>query len=106
MRATACNPVGDMDKSDIAKEALNPRSACFCGSSFGNDPAFRALRRNAIGAGIAAMGGSLVFGGGGLGLMGDVGSARAMAGGAGIQGIMPGLPAGDGTAGVAPGEST
>src|SRR6185312_5191683 len=59
----------------------------FCGSSFGNDPTFREAAE-AIGTGIATMGYSLVFGGGGLGLMGDVAKA-ALAGGAEIQGIMP-----------------
>jgi uncharacterized protein (TIGR00730 family) len=59
----------------------------FCGSSFGRDPAFRDAAR-AVGAGIAAAGHSLVFGGGGLGLMGDV-ARTAMAGGADAQGIMP-----------------
>ncbi len=61
----------------------------FCGSSFGNDPAF-AEAAQAIGAGIARMGYSLVFGGGGLGLMGVVAKA-ALAGGSDIQGIMPGF---------------
>ena len=41
-----------------------------------------------MGAGIAQLGFSLVFGGGGLGLMGDV-AAAAQAGGAGVQGIIP-----------------
>jgi uncharacterized protein (TIGR00730 family) len=59
----------------------------FCGSSFGNDPAFRDAAE-AIGSGIANMGYSLVFGGGGLGLMGVVAKA-ALAGGSEIQGIMP-----------------
>ena len=59
----------------------------FCGSSFGNDPAFREAAE-AIGTGIAHMGYSLVFGGGGLGLMGVVAKA-ALAGGSDIQGIMP-----------------
>jgi uncharacterized protein (TIGR00730 family) len=59
----------------------------FCGSSFGRDAAFRDAAR-AVGTGIARMGASLVFGGGGLGLMGDVAKA-ALAGGAEIQGIMP-----------------
>jgi uncharacterized protein (TIGR00730 family) len=61
----------------------------FCGSSFGDDPAFSEAAR-AIGSGIARMGYSLVFGGGGLGLMGDVARA-ALAGGSEIQGIMPGF---------------
>ena len=61
----------------------------FCGSSFGDDPAFRAAAE-AIGSGIAQMGYSLVFGGGGLGLMGVVAKA-ALDGGSEIQGIMPGF---------------
>jgi uncharacterized protein (TIGR00730 family) len=64
-----------------------PAICVFCGSSFGNDPAFRAAAQ-AIGDGIARLGASLVFGGGGLGLMGDVARA-ALEGGAEIQGIMP-----------------
>jgi len=74
-----------MDKAEIKKTGA---SVCvFCGSSFGTDPAFRDAAR-AIGTGIAAMGYSLVFGGGGLGLMGDVARA-ALDGGSTIQGIMP-----------------
>jgi len=61
----------------------------FCGSSFGDDPAFRDAAE-AIGSGIARMGYSLVFGGGGLGLMGVVARA-ALDGGSEIQGIMPGF---------------
>jgi uncharacterized protein (TIGR00730 family) len=74
-----------MDKSDIRKTGA---AVCvFCGSSFGDDPAFREAAR-AIGTGIAQMGYSLVFGGGGLGLMGDVAKA-VLEGGSDIQGIMP-----------------
>jgi len=74
-----------MDKAEIKKTGA---AVCvFCGSSFGTDPAFREAAR-AIGAGIAKMGYSLVFGGGGLGLMGDVAKA-ALDGGSQIQGIMP-----------------
>jgi uncharacterized protein (TIGR00730 family) len=74
-----------MDKTEIKKSGA---AVCvFCGSSFGTDPAFREAAR-AIGTGIAKMGYSLVFGGGGLGLMGDVAKA-ALAGGSTIQGIMP-----------------
>lgn len=65
-----------------------PKRICvFSGSSAGSDPAF-ALAARAIGSGIARAGWSLVFGGGGLGLMGEVARA-AMAGGADVQGIMP-----------------
>jgi hypothetical protein len=74
-----------MEKADIKKTGA---AVCvFCGSSFGTDSAFRDAAR-AIGSGIARMGYSLVFGGGGLGLMGDVAKA-ALAGGSDIQGIMP-----------------
>jgi uncharacterized protein (TIGR00730 family) len=59
----------------------------FCGASFGNDPRFRAAAR-AVGEGIAAAGWSLVFGGGSLGLMGEVAGA-AQAAGAQVQGIIP-----------------
>src|SRR5579883_1774736 len=74
-----------MDKPSPKKAAI----CVFCGSSFGNDPAFAAAAEQ-IGAGIAKMGYSLVFGGGGLGLMGVVAKA-ALAGGSEIQGIMPGF---------------
>jgi uncharacterized protein (TIGR00730 family) len=74
------NPAGTMDKK-------KPAICVFCGSSFGKDAAFRDAAR-AIGDGIARLGYSMVFGGGGLGLMGDVARA-AMAGGAEVQGIMP-----------------
>jgi len=79
------NPIGSMDKPSPKKAAI----CVFCGSSFGNDPAFAAAAEQ-IGAGIAKMGYSLVFGGGGLGLMGVVAKA-ALAGGSEIQGIMPGF---------------
>ncbi len=66
----------------------NKAAICvFCGSSFGSDPAFREAAR-AIGAGIAKMGYTLVFGGGGLGLMGDVARAAREAG-TPVEGILP-----------------
>jgi uncharacterized protein (TIGR00730 family) len=69
-------------------EKKNKPAICvFCGSSFGTNPRFRETARD-MGAGIAALGWSLVFGGGGLGLMGDVAKA-AEAGGAPVQGIIP-----------------
>jgi uncharacterized protein (TIGR00730 family) len=79
-----------MDKALTEKPKKTGAAVCvFCGSSFGDDPAFREAAQT-IGAGIAAMGYSLVFGGGGLGLMGVVALA-ALNGGAEIQGIMPGF---------------
>ena len=63
-------------------------SVCvFCGASFGNEQYFRAAAQ-AVGAGLAAMGCNLVFGGGSLGLMGVVATA-AQQGGAQVQGIIP-----------------
>ncbi len=64
-----------------------PAICVFCGSSYGDDPAFRDAAR-AIGTGIAKAGWSVVFGGGGNGLMGDV-ARSAQAGGATVQGIIP-----------------
>ena len=65
----------------------NTTICVFCGSSYGDDPAFRDAAR-AMGAGIAKAGWSLIFGGGGNGLMGDVARA-AQEGGANVQGIIP-----------------
>jgi uncharacterized protein (TIGR00730 family) len=59
----------------------------FCGSSFGHDPRFRDAARK-MGEGIAKAGWSLVFGGGGNGLMGEVAKAVQQGGGE-VQGIMP-----------------
>ena len=68
-------------------EMNNPAVCVFCGSSPGTNPAHRAAAR-ALGEGIAKAGFSLVFGGGDLGLMGEV--ARAAQGaGARVQGIIP-----------------
>jgi uncharacterized protein (TIGR00730 family) len=74
-----------MDKTNSKKAAI----CVFCGSSFGTDPAFRMCART-IGAGIAQMGHVLVFGGGGLGLMGDTARAARDAG-AQVTGILPGF---------------
>jgi len=64
-----------------------PSICVFCGASFGNDPRFRDAAR-AMGAGLAALGCNLVFGGGSMGLMGEVAKA-AQSGGAEVQGIIP-----------------
>jgi len=68
-------------------DKIKPAICVFCGSSFGTNPRFREVARS-MGAGIARLGFSLVFGGGGLGLMGEVAMA-AQAGGASVQGIIP-----------------
>jgi len=64
-----------------------PAICVFCGSSYGASPNFREAAHT-LGSGIAGLGFSLVFGGGGLGLMGDVAKA-AEEGGAPVQGIIP-----------------
>ena len=65
----------------------SPAVCVFCGSSEGRDPRYAAAAKR-LGELIAARGFSLVFGGGGPGLMGVV--ARAVRdGGAPILGVMP-----------------
>jgi uncharacterized protein (TIGR00730 family) len=59
----------------------------FCGSSFGTHPAHRAAAR-ILGEGIAQRGFTLLFGGGDLGLMGEVARA-AQAGGVRVRSIIP-----------------
>ena len=65
----------------------SPVVCVFCGSSFGADPRYAAAAKR-LGELIAARGLRLVFGGGGLGLMGVVAKA-ARDGGAPVQGVMP-----------------
>jgi uncharacterized protein (TIGR00730 family) len=59
----------------------------FCGSSFGTNPAYAASAKR-LGELIAASGYGLVFGGGNVGLMGEVARA-ARDGGVPVQGILP-----------------
>jgi uncharacterized protein (TIGR00730 family) len=59
----------------------------FCGSSLGRDPAY-AKAASALGTLIGAEGWGMIFGGGDIGLMGQVAEA-AHHGGARVQGIMP-----------------
>jgi uncharacterized protein (TIGR00730 family) len=64
------------------------RSVCvYCGSSAGDDPDFAAAAR-ALGTAIAHDGVRLVYGGGGVGLMGAVAHAAMDAGGV-VTGIIP-----------------
>lgn len=64
------------------------KSICvYCGSSPGNDPAFEAEAKRA-GRIIAAQGLTLVYGGGRVGLMGQVADAALEAGGR-VVGVMP-----------------
>ncbi|EGF90343.1 putative lysine decarboxylase family protein [Asticcacaulis biprosthecium C19] len=70
-----------LSKSDI-------KSVCvFCGSSFGNDPSYRQAALD-LGQVLAGAGLRLVYGGGGVGLMGETARAVHDAGGK-VLGIMP-----------------
>jgi uncharacterized protein (TIGR00730 family) len=65
-------------------------SVCvYCGSSMGASPRYREVAR-ALGSALAAHGIRLVFGGGGIGLMGEVADAVMAAGGQAI-GVIPDL---------------
>lgn len=61
--------------------------AVFCGSSLGHDPAWRAAAE-ALGTGLAHAGIRLVYGGGGVGLMGALADAALAAGGE-VFGVVP-----------------
>lgn len=64
-----------------------PTLCVFCGSRHGTEPAYTAAAR-AVGLGLAARGWQLVYGGGNVGLMGEVADA-ARAGGAWVTGVIP-----------------
>jgi uncharacterized protein (TIGR00730 family) len=71
-------------------DRLSPRAPAicvFCGARPGNDPAFTALAR-AMGQGLAQRGWTLVFGGGHVGMMGEVADGVLDAGGRAI-GVIP-----------------
>lgn len=61
--------------------------AVFCGSRTGNDPLYRAAAQT-LGRGLAQAGIKLVYGGGGIGLMGVLADAALAAGGS-VHGIIP-----------------
>lgn len=61
--------------------------AVYCGSRFGDGPAFRASAQ-ALGRLIGAAGDTLVYGGGRVGLMGEVADATLAAGGR-VVGVIP-----------------
>lgn len=66
---------------------ITPTLCVFCGSRHGADPAYTAAAR-AVGSGLARRGWQLVYGGGNVGLMGEVADA-ARAGGAWVTGVIP-----------------
>src|ERR1022692_498454 len=63
------------------------RVAVYCGSAFGNNPAFF-TEAKALGAALGPAGLGLVYGGASVGLMGAVADA-ALAGGAEVIGVLP-----------------
>jgi uncharacterized protein (TIGR00730 family) len=76
--------------SPVSIQPFEGRSVClFCGSSDLSDPAYTEAAR-AFGAQTAAAGWRLVYGGGGVGLMGASARAAHAAGGR-VLGVMPGF---------------
>ncbi|MDP3800856.1 TIGR00730 family Rossman fold protein [Brevundimonas sp.] len=76
--------------SPVAIQPFDGKSVClFCGSSDLSDPAYTAAAR-AFGEQTAAAGWRLVYGGGGVGLMGASARAAHAAGGR-VLGVMPGF---------------
>lgn len=75
------------DNPSKSRENRRLSICVFCGSSFGDDPAYGAAATE-FGALLAARGHSFVFGGGDIGLMGTVARA-ARAGGAHVTSILP-----------------
>jgi uncharacterized protein (TIGR00730 family) len=63
------------------------RVCVFCGSSFGRDPAYVSAAR-AVGRVLAARGIDLVYGGGSVGLMGEI-ADTVLAGGGSVTGVIP-----------------
>ena len=75
------------DKIPDRETAHRPALCVFCGSSHGKDPAYTTAARR-FGALMAQNGFDLVFGGGGVGLMGEIALA-VRDGGARVTGIIP-----------------
>src|SRR5579884_3659621 len=76
-----------MKKITTPKVPLRPTICVFCGSSHGADPIYTEAARR-FGTLMVKAGFDLVFGGGGVGLMGEVASSVGQAGG-GILGVIP-----------------
>ena len=79
-----------MSLSPLAIQPFDGKSVClFCGSSDRSDPAYTVAAQQ-FGAQTAAAGWRLVYGGGGVGLMGASARAAHAAGGR-VLGVMPGF---------------
>lgn len=72
---------------DISMPAPIRSVAVFCGARSGHDPAHAAAARQ-LGTAIAEAGLTLIYGGGGIGLMGEVARAAVAAGGR-VRGVIP-----------------
>jgi predicted Rossmann-fold nucleotide-binding protein len=77
-----------MNKMTLEPPANRQAICVFCGASHGADPVFTETARQ-FGTAIAREGFDLVFGGGGVGLMGEVATSVAKGGGK-VLGIIPG----------------
>ncbi len=81
-------PLSNHNMSNHNMSKHNIKSVCvYCGSSFGNDEVYRTAAHD-LGQVLAGAGIRLVYGGGGVGLMGEVARAVHSAGGQ-VLGIMP-----------------
>lgn len=78
-----------MNKMTLETLAVRQAICVFCGSSHGADPIYTETAR-AFGSSIAREGFDLVFGGGGVGLMGEVALSVSQGGGK-VLGIIPGF---------------
>jgi uncharacterized protein (TIGR00730 family) len=78
-----------MNKMTLEPPANRQAICVFCGSSHGADPVFTEAARQ-FGTAIAREGFNLVFGGGGVGLMGEVALSVSQGGGK-VLGIIPGF---------------
>jgi uncharacterized protein (TIGR00730 family) len=76
-----------MKKMTSSKLHLRPTICVFCGSSHGADPVYTEVARH-FGTLLVESGFDLVFGGGGVGLMGEVALSVSKAGGR-ILGVIP-----------------
>jgi uncharacterized protein (TIGR00730 family) len=90
--AISTKPSEPWGSSSHAEHTCLRRVAVYCGSANGSNPAFRA-EATELGKAIAAAGLGLVYGGANVGLMGAVADA-ALAGGAEVIGVLPGMLAG------------
>ena len=89
-RVNGTSLVTDLKTGLAARPAKGARNICvYCGSGLGLNPAYKAAART-LGETLAKSGIGLVYGGGSLGLMGEVARATLDSGGH-VTGIIPGF---------------